>query len=762
MLSLAGIGLVFGLQNGAWLVGIGLLLIGICHLPVSFAIRIAVLLLAGGGLALSRVQWFDVPWSSAVWPILGSMFMFRLIVYLYDLRYNNAPVSFTRSLSYFFLLPNVCFPLFPVVDYQKFHHNYYDEERHRIYQTGVDWMVRGVIHLILYRIIYQYMTIGPSEVESVGDLTRYMLTTFLLYLRVSGQFHLIIGMLHLFGFNLPETNRYYLLASSFTDFWRRINIYWKDFMMKVFYYPIYFKLRKYGNAGAVVFTTFIVFIITWFLHSYQWFWLRGTFPVIWQDAVYWTALAVLVAINSLYEMKYGRKRNLSGASWAMQDIVVKTIRILVTLSVVCILWSLWSSDTINSWLSLWAPLGNWTTADSRMMSFMVVAGMAVGGLSGRKNNPLKNRKKRWQTLQKAKLVTVLCLPLLALLGVPAVYTKFNPETATFIHTLRKPGLSKQDVAKLERGYYEDLNRVNRFNTPLWEVYMNKPVDWLDVKGSGLGRFTGDFLQKDLIPSYRASTSFSTISTNRWGMRDQDYEQQPAPGSYRIGLLGASMSMGWGVEDNETYEAILEERLNHELAGKQYRKFEILNFSVAGYYPLQQAMVVEKAISFSPDAIFYIATGREFSRTVFYLAEVIRKKVDVPYDELLEIAHKAGIKPGMEESEAIRRLAPFREQVLLWLYRHIVQICREQGIVPVWIFLPQLTEGAWQKETDPARQLAKDSGFIVLDFNDMYKGMDTTELYLAEWDKHPNVKGHQLIAERLYEAIRENEGALFTR
>ena len=36
------------------------------------------------------------------------------------------------------------------------------------------------------------------------------------------QFHLVIRMLYLFGFRLHETHHRYLLASSFTDFWRRI------------------------------------------------------------------------------------------------------------------------------------------------------------------------------------------------------------------------------------------------------------------------------------------------------------------------------------------------------------------------------------------------------------------------------------------------------------------------------------------------------------------------------------------------------------
>ncbi len=113
-------------------------------------------------------------------------------------------------------------------------------------------MVRGVIHLLLYRVVYYYLTLAPSEVHGPGDLAQYMVANFLLYLRVSGLFHLIVGMLHLFGFRLPETHHQYFLASSFTDFWRRINIYWKDFMLKVFYYPAYFRLKPLGNTAALV------------------------------------------------------------------------------------------------------------------------------------------------------------------------------------------------------------------------------------------------------------------------------------------------------------------------------------------------------------------------------------------------------------------------------------------------------------------------------------------------------------------------------
>src|SRR5439155_7314418 len=122
------------------------------------------------------------------------------------------------------------------------------------------------------------------------------------------QFHIIVGILHLFCFHLPETHRSYFLTSSFTDFWRRINIYWKDFMMKLFYYPAYFALRKRGEARAIVLSTVLVFATTWMLHSYQWFWFRGSVLLAWNDLIFWSVLGLLVVITTLHELRHGRQR----------------------------------------------------------------------------------------------------------------------------------------------------------------------------------------------------------------------------------------------------------------------------------------------------------------------------------------------------------------------------------------------------------------------------------------------------------------------
>ncbi|MGE3539949.1 MAG: hypothetical protein AB7N91_21255 [Candidatus Tectimicrobiota bacterium] len=765
LLSLLGIGFIFGAIDGIYIISLGLMIIAICHLPVAFRNRVALLLLIGAFLVLCRLEWIPTPWSGAIWPILSSMFMFRLIVYLYDLRHDTAPVSFWRTLSYFFLLPNVCFPLFPIVDYKTFRRNYYDDDPYFIYQVGMEWMARGLIQLIMYRFVYNHLVIAPSDVVDVSTFLRYIVANFLLYLRVSGQFHIIIGMLHLFGFRLPETHHYYYLASSFTDFWRRINIYWKDFMLKIFFYPTYFKLRKWGSIQALVLSTLLVFFVTWLLHAYQWFWFRGSFLLTWPDMLFWAVLAFLVVINSLYEAKYSRARRMANTAKTLGGALLFALRTLGTFLTICILWSLWSSESLAAWSTLWTSLGETHQGSGKgweaprtlfilalLVVFFITTIIKGSGEKGQQRSPVR----------KSIIMTLTPLLLVLLIGTPEVYTRLGTKASTMIYALRSGKLNWMEVDRLERGYYEELLAVDRFNSQLWEAYMHRPLDWLAVQGVGLARPTGDFLQRELIPS---STSYAyrvTIRTNRWGMRDQDYEQKPSSGTYRIALLGASQAMGIGVEDNETFEGLVEDRLNRQHTGTAYSKYEILNFAAVAYKPLQQLMVTEKALTFLPNAVFYVAPHNEAGRAASYLIEVVHNKVDIPYPYLKELLQRVGLNAHMEETTATKYLRPVQAEMLSWLYRQIVNACRSRGVLPVYVYLPMPGQDWPQEKIQAQLRQAEEAGFLILHLEGVYGTHPVESVRLADWDAHPNVKGHQLIADRLYRAIWDNADTIFPR
>ncbi len=760
VLSIASLPLALGLVNGLWLLAIGSVLIGICHLPVSFRWRAVILLLVAGLLAVQRATLLPFPWSEAIWPILGSMFMFRLIVYFYDLRHESVPVTAAQSFGYFFMVPNVCFPLFPVVDFQAFRRSHYSVDANETYQQGIDWIVRGVTHLILYRYIYYYVTLAPAEVTNPAQFAQYVVSNFLLYLRVSGLFHMIVGMLYLFGFHLPETHNRYLLASSFTDFWRRINIYWKDFMQKIFYFPMVFALKRLGTTKAITISTLVVFLLTWALHSYQWFWLRGVVLFAWHDILFWGVLGILVVANSLYELKFGRRRSLGKAVWTWRSGVATVAKTYAMFWIICILWSLWTSESLADWISLWSALEGPYTADALLFPALILAVIVLGSIPKQKVETAKTPQAARRVWVFDRAIAVALLVGLIVVSVEGVYTKLGTQVATLAHSLRSGHLSRLDNAKLERGYYEGLLSVDRFNSQLWEVYAKKPSNWLEVENAGLKRFVGGFAQVELIPSFVSMTKYGTITINRWGGRDKDYAETRPPDTLRAVVLGPSIVMGWGVGDGQTFEALLEDRLNKEPLSRAFKHVELLNFGVPGYQPPQDLVAFDKAIRLQPNALFYVAAGREMHRSADYLAEVVRKRLPIPYPALQAIVDKSGVRPDMDETTALKRLEPYEAEILKAVYGSLVEQSLKRGIRPVWIFLPQVREGMWQEEIPATLQIARDAGFAVIDLEDVYKGRDIATIRLAEWDDHPNALGHRLIADRLYAAIAANPGLVF--
>ena len=502
-LSLAGTILVLGLATAAWVFGIGLVLIALCHLPVRYSLRILLLIAFGACLAWMRSH---VPASTIpaeVWPTLGAMFMFRLIVYLYDLYHKAAPFSISRSLGYFFMLPNVCFPLFPIVDYKTYCTTHFNTKPQEIYRTGLQWIFRGVLQLLAYRIVYHYVLIHPLEVTDLFGVTRFAVATFFLYLRVSGQFHIIIGLLHLFGFNLPETHHLYYLSSSFTDFWRRINIYWKDFITKIFFYPLHFRLRKWGPMKALAIATVGAFFATWLLHSYQSFWLLGTFRLTWQDTVFWWALAALVLANALYEARRGRPRSLAPRRRTVGGEARRVLCTLGTFTVICLLWTVWNCESLNelSWLATTAT----RVTDKGIFVIVIgafvlsVATVFLGGSVAQRTDgpaPPNGGKNTWSWISP---VTVSCLLLLGA-ELPSFITLSVPQSG-LLNAFTHERLNQRDAELQRRGYYEMLTRSGSNTVPGQIGQLGEQVQSLEIR---LKRYRSDLLYEELNPLLRVN------------------------------------------------------------------------------------------------------------------------------------------------------------------------------------------------------------------------------------------------------------------
>ena len=758
LLSLAGIaigfGVPFGQANAVALVAVGLLLIGVAHLPIAFSMRLVLLAMVGFLLIAIRSAWITVPLAPAVWPVLGSMFMFRLLIYLYDLKTRSAPFSFWRATAYFFMLPNVCFPLFPIVDYKAFTKTYYNDDAISIYQKGITWIFRGVLHLLLYRFVYQNLLVDPGEVTDLAGVWHFVLTTFLLYLKVSGTFHVIVGMLHMFGFNLSETHHLYMLSASFTDFWRRINVYWKDFIQKLFFYPVYFRSRRWGDTAAMVIATVAAFAATWFLHSYQTFWIVGRFPLVPQDIVFWGVLGGLVLANVLYESKAKQRRRLRGDVRAWRSEVGRALRTVGTFLVIVLLWSLWTSATFSEWGVLMSKLANLTLAGITLMAGIVVVigtgAVLLGHSSTERTEGAARSRPPSATFSfwRSAATTALASSVLLTLALRPQLLSFDQDLVAAARRLRSSHLSPRDAQLLERGYYEDLTHGIRFSPELWGMYMVKPPDWVDLPYSDVIRNTSDFFLWELLPSEENTFKRATLTTNRWGMRDRDYAKAKPTNGYRLVLLGASIVMGSGIEDDETFEAVLEQRLNQDAVGGPNKKIEILNMAVAGYGTLRKLHTLRmKGLDFDPDAVLYMAHSREAWRAGEDVRRARRRGVAIPYTELLELAQTAARAEGGAANLMDR-------EILRAGLERLSEICKERGIKTYFTLLEMDETDRPKGHTSPLVEMAGSAGMTVIDLSDFYANLpDPKSLQIAPWDTHPNAKAHRMIADALYKQLR---------
>ena len=77
------------------------------------------------------------------------------------------------------------------------------------------------------------------------------------------------------------------------------------------------------------------------------------------------------------------------------------------------------------------------------------------------------------------------------------------------------------------------------------------------------------------PGYKGLSNGKTFIINNFGFRDKDRVLKKKKHTIRIIMLGASKSMGFGVNQDEVFTAVLEKMLNMKSKSKCY---EVLNFS----------------------------------------------------------------------------------------------------------------------------------------------------------------------------------------
>jgi hypothetical protein len=755
-LSLGTIAFVLGWPDAAWTLGIGAGLIVLCTRPIRWIYRGIAL----GAVALLLVN-YRIEQTDSFWPVLASMFMFRLIVYLFEVRRETAPTPLPLTVAYFMPLQNIGFLFFPILDFKTWRDCYRPDIDWPKAQIGIGHLVRGLSHLVAYRIVKYFLLPSPFELGDWPHLALFLAMNYALYLHVSGCFHIITGIFHLFGFAMPRTHDNYFLASSITDIWRRINIYWRDFMMKLFFFPMFFRLRGLGTRWAVTIATLGVFLATWFLHVYQVFWMTRTIPFRLYDAGLWLGAGLIVVLNIQLELSRARRPGATAGANEFRASLCRALGIAGTFTLVSFFWACWNTPQVLP--SVRAVAVSQGVMHGGMGTLLATLACAILLLAVLLH--LRARLQHasiWPKHASPAQVASVCVPILiagGLLALPQAPVFLSPHPAGLLSALRYQSVLPVEAAMAVQGYYEDMARV-RAPAGAWLSQLEgKPYAPPVNHYREMSRETDELLERELIPNFKGLIDGGHVTVNQYGMRDrEDRTPRKPPGVCRLALVGSSVVMGYSVNDDQTFAHLLEEDLNQ---GKNaQRRVEVLNFGTGRSYVIQRHVLMDrKVFAFEPDAIYWFAHQDEYFGSVNHVAMLVDKDVKLPYPGLQEIVEEAGVRPGMPRALVEAMLRPRSKEIVACVYRDAVQACRERGILPVWVYLPMPGVVELSIKSDELVALARDAGFVIVNLADWADGFRSSELIIGDRDYHASVSGNQLIAAKLAAHLRADPAPL---
>ena len=243
-------------------------------------------------------------------------------------------------------------------------------------------------------------------------------------------------------------------------------------------------------------------------------------------------------------------------------------------------------------------------------------------------------------------------------------------------------------------------------------------------------------------------------------------EKPA-GTFRILVLGDSITFGWGVEQDKTFCKLLEKKLNGDPPPGGPRHYEVINTGVGNYNTSQEvAYFQERGRLYKPDMVllaFFINDAeptrreernwlaRESCLYVFassFWDGILRDlKLRATYKDYYRSLYTDG-KPGWMACQQA--------------FKELMATCPEQQIDLRIAIVPELhsvgKDYEFQDISEKVRRLAKAGNVPVIDLLDGLAVDDPASLWVAPGDAHPNAKAMEMFATQLNQALRTKPDA----
>lgn len=243
-----------------------------------------------------------------------------------------------------------------------------------------------------------------------------------------------------------------------------------------------------------------------------------------------------------------------------------------------------------------------------------------------------------------------------------------------------------------------------------------------------------------------------LVSNSRGLPDKEYAIDKPDDVFRIAVVGSSWTMATSVELDETYHAILEERLNDIYAAQ---KFEVIDFALE-FYGLGEmvANVRYKALDYDPDMIIF-SIAAYTPRILWEDQKAPFTSIDtVPpfwqsylYSTVARLAGRDGYRSSNREFIKYGSRAYMRQTGRS--FEQIGKLTEGKDIEVVVIY--QTSNGYRENLVEAITRAAGEKGFrfIHMHLDQLAAEANSTDRMVdGNIDLHPSPAAHKLVAEKL--------------
>ncbi len=308
----------------------------------------------------------------------------------------------------------------------------------------------------------------------------------------------------------------------------------------------------------------------------------------------------------------------------------------------------------------------------------------------------------------------------------------------------------------------------------------------------------------LRPNFHGYTTTGIqLDINSMGLRDKDYQLQQGQNTFRIVVLGDSVTMGQAVRQEDTYPKQLEAMFAAEKgndgksnANNTRLNVEVINAGVSGYGTNEEMLFLkETAIKYNPDmVIISFALNDIVSVPLVFRSKDIKTRIILKVKDFVKynfwsynyLLVKIGTlkynirniilgKPGNTTANAINE-EDYTPKSAVWNFTYEamkeVKAAADANnaklviaILPELRFFNNTTPQAYQYArlhesiSEQFKLVRKESGsgasragVEVIDLTPALSNYTRQELTVSETDAHPNKKGNEVIAKAIKEFL----------